>query len=129
MTSQGVLQILVYCVVLLALTKPLGSYMARAYEGKRTFLNPALRRLERWIYALAGVQEGAEQHWTRYAASLLAFSAVCFAFTYLIQRFQGLLPLNPAGFGAKQATPDLSFNTAVSFMTNTNWQSYAAKQR
>jgi potassium-transporting ATPase potassium-binding subunit len=127
MTSQGIFQIAIYCVVLLALTKPLGSYMARVYEGKRTFLHPILRPLERWIYALAGVQEQTEQRWTQYAASLLAFSAVCFVFTYGIQRFQGLLPLNPAEFGAKQATPDLSFNTAVSFMTNTNWQSYGGE--
>ena len=82
MTSQGVLQITVYFVVLLALTKPLGSYMARVYEGERTFLHPVLRPLERFIYALGGVKEGSEQRWTQYAASLLAFSAVCFVFTY-----------------------------------------------
>jgi len=83
--------------------------------------------MERFIYALGGVKEGLEQRWTQYTASLLAFSAVCFVFTYAIQRLQGVLPLNPAGFGAKQATPDLSFNTAVSFMTNTNWQSYGGE--
>ena len=127
MTSQGLLQIIVYCVLLLALTKPLGSYMACVYEGERTILHPVLRPLERLIYALAGIKERTEQRWTQYAASLLAFSTVCFVVTYLIQRFQGLLPLNPAGFGAKQATPDLSFNTAVSFMTNTNWQSYGGE--
>jgi potassium-transporting ATPase potassium-binding subunit len=127
MTSQGVIQIIVYFIVLLALTKPLGSYMARVYEGKRTFLHPVLRPLERFIYAVGGVREGFEQRWTQYAASLLAFSAVCFVFTYAIQRLQGFLPLNPAGFGATQATPDLSFNTAVSFMTNTNWQSYGGE--
>ena len=127
MTSHGVLQIAVYCAVLLALTKPLGLYMAHVYEGDSTFLHPVLRPLERWIYKLAGVKERMDQHWTQYAASLLAFSAVCFVFTYLIQRFQGLLPLNPAGFGAKQATPDLAFNASVSFMTNTNWQSYGGE--
>jgi K+-transporting ATPase ATPase A chain len=127
MTSQGVLQIMVYFVVLLVVTKPLGLYMARVYEGEKTFLHPVLRPLERFIYALSGVKEGLEQRWTQYAASLLAFSTVCFVFTYAIQRLQGLLPLNPAGFGAKQATPDLSFNTAVSFMTNTNWQSYGGE--
>ena len=127
MTSQGLLQIIAYCVLLLALTKPLGSYMACVYEGERTILHPVLRPLERLIYALAGIKERTEQRWTQYAASLLAFSTVCFVVTYLIQRFQGLLPLNPAGFGAKQATPDLSFNTAVSFMTNTNWQSYGGE--
>jgi potassium-transporting ATPase potassium-binding subunit len=127
MMSQGILQIVVYFVVLLALTKPLGSYMARVYEGERTFLHPVLRPLERFIYALGGIKEGIEQRWTQYAASLLAFSMVCFVFTYAIQRLQGILPLNPAGFGLKQATPDLSFNTAVSFMTNTNWQSYGGE--
>jgi K+-transporting ATPase ATPase A chain len=127
MTSQGVLQITVYCMALLVLTKPLGVYMARVYEGERTFLHFALRPLERLIYALAGVKERTEQRWTQYAASLLALSAVCFVLTYLIQRFQGVLPLNPGGFGAKQATPDLSFNTAISFMTNTNWQSYGGE--
>jgi K+-transporting ATPase ATPase A chain len=127
MTTQGMLQILLYFVVLLALTKPLGSYMARVYEGERTFLHPILRPLERFLYALSGVREEMEQRWTQYAASLLAFSTVCFVLVYAIQRLQGFLPLNPAGFGAKQATPDLSFNTAVSFMTNTNWQSYGGE--
>jgi K+-transporting ATPase ATPase A chain len=127
MTSQGVLQIIVYFVVLLVFTKPLGSYMARVYEGKRTFLHPVFRPLERSIYALGGVKEGVEQRWTQYTASLLAFSVVCFVFTYLIQRLQGFLPLNPAGFGTKQATPDVSFNAAVSFMTNTNWQAYSGE--
>jgi K+-transporting ATPase ATPase A chain len=127
MTSQGVLQIMVYFVVLLVVTKPLGLYMARVYEGEKTFLHPVLRPLERFIYGLSGVKEGLEQRWTQYAASLLAFSTVCFVITYAIQRLQGLLPLNPAGLGAKQATPDLSFNTAVSFMTNTNWQSYGGE--
>jgi K+-transporting ATPase ATPase A chain len=127
MTSQGVLQIMVYFVVLLVVTKPLGLYMARVYEGEKTFLHPVLRPLERFIYGLSGVKEGLEQRWTQYAASLLAFSTVCFVITYAIQRLQGLLPLNPVGFGAKQATPDLSFNTAVSFMTNTNWQSYGGE--
>jgi potassium-transporting ATPase potassium-binding subunit len=127
MTSQGVLQISVYFVVLLALTRPLGTYMASVYEGKRTFLHPVIRPLERFIYRLGGVNDGTEQHWTQYTASLLAFSLVGFVFTYAFQRFQGILPLNPAGFAAKQATPDLSFNTAVSFMTNTNWQSYGGE--
>jgi potassium-transporting ATPase potassium-binding subunit len=127
MTNRGVLQIAVYFVVLLILVKPLGSFMARIYEGERSFLHPVLRPLERLIYALSGVNEKMEQRWTQYAASLLAFSAVSFAFTYAIQRFQGILPLNPAGWSAKQAAPDLSFNTAVSFMTNTNWQSYSGE--
>jgi potassium-transporting ATPase potassium-binding subunit len=127
MTSQGILQILFYFAVLLALTVPLGSYMALVYEGRRTFLHPILRPLERLLYALGGVREEAEQRWTQYAASLLAFSFICFVLTYGIQRLQGILPLNPAALGAKQTTPDVSFNTAVSFMTNTNWQAYSGE--
>jgi potassium-transporting ATPase potassium-binding subunit len=127
MTTQGVLQIFLYFAVLLALTKPFGSFMARVYEGQRTFLHPVLRPLERFVYTLSGVREESEQRWTQYAASLLAFSTVSFALVYAIQRLQGYLPLNPAAFGSKQATPDLSFNTAVSFMTNTNWQSYGGE--
>jgi K+-transporting ATPase ATPase A chain len=126
-TGQGVFQIFIYFILLLALTKPLGSYMARVYEGERTFLHPILRPLERLLYVTGGVKEEVEQRWTQYAASLLAFSAACFIFVYAIQRLQGFLPLNPAGFGSKQATPDVSFNTAVSFMTNTNWQSYGGE--
>jgi potassium-transporting ATPase potassium-binding subunit len=127
MTSQGILQITLYFIVLLALTKPLGSYMAKIYEGQRTFLHPVLRPLERLLYKLCGVNEETEQRWTQYTASLLAFSVAGFVLTYAIQRFQGLLPLNPAGFGSLQATPDVSFNTAISFMTNTNWQSYSGE--
>jgi potassium-transporting ATPase potassium-binding subunit len=127
MTSQGVLQITIYFAVLLVLTKPLGTFMARVYEGKRTFLHPVFRPLESLIYKLGGVQEETEQQWTQYAASLLAFSLVSFTFAYVLQRIQGILPLNPAGFGAKQVSPDLSFNTAVSFMTNTNWQAYSGE--
>jgi potassium-transporting ATPase potassium-binding subunit len=127
MTSEGMLQITIYFVALLALTKPLGFYMARVYEGERTFLHPVICPLERFILALGGIKEKVEQRWTQYAASLLAFSAVCFVFTYAIQRFQLLLPLNPAGFGTQQVSPDLSFNTAISFMTNTNWQSYGGE--
>ncbi len=127
MTATGVLQILLYFAVLLALTKPLGAYMARVYEGQRTFLHPILRPIERLLYAVGGVREQVEQRWTQYAASLLALSVACFIFTYAIQRLQGFLPLNPAGFSGKQATPDVSFNTAVSFMTNTNWQAYGGE--
>lgn len=127
MTTLGVLQIVVYFAVLLALARPLGAYMARIYEGQRTFLHPALRPVERLLYALGGLKEDAEQSWMQYATSLLAFSAVSFVLTYACLRLQGLLPLNPAGFGGKQATPDMSFNTAVSFMTNTDWQSYGGE--
>jgi potassium-transporting ATPase potassium-binding subunit len=127
MTPLAIFQIGFYFLVLLLLTKPLGLYMARVFQGERTFVHPVLRPVERLLYRLGGVKENAEQHWTQYAASVLAFSLVCFLFTYLIQRLQGFLPLNPQGFGAAQRTPDLSFNTAVSFMTNTNWQAYGGE--
>jgi K+-transporting ATPase ATPase A chain len=128
------LQIVAYFIVVLALTKPLGAHMAKVFEGERTFLHPLLRPVERLIYRLVGVREDAEQRWTQYAASLIAFSVACFVFVYLIQRLQGILPFNPMHFGTKAApsgatpvTPDLAFNTAVSFLTNTNWQAYSGE--
>jgi potassium-transporting ATPase potassium-binding subunit len=134
MTAVGVYQILFYFLVILAVTKPMGLFMARIFEGKRTFLHPLLRPLERAIYRLSGVREEVEQRWTQYAGALLAFSVAKLLFTYLIQRFQGFLPLNPQGFstahaaaGATPMTPDLAFNTAVSFITNTNWQAYSGE--
>jgi len=134
MTALGLYQILFYFLVILALTKPLGVFMAHVFEGERTFLHPLLRPLERIIYRLSGVREEVEQRWTQYAGAVLAFSIAKFAFTYLIQRLQGFLPLNPQGFstahpaaGATALTPDLAFNTAVSFITNTNWQAYSGE--
>lgn len=134
MTESGIFYIAVYFLVLLAITKPLGLFMANVFEGRRTFLHPALGWLEKLIYRASGVREDAEQRWTEYAASLLAFSLVGFVFVYLIQRFQGFLPLNPMGFStahppvnATPMTPDLAFNTAVSFTTNTNWQAYGGE--
>jgi potassium-transporting ATPase potassium-binding subunit len=128
MTSEmGLFQIGLYFLILLALTKPLGAFMARVFNGERTFLHPLLGPMEKLTYRLSGVKENAEQRWTQYAGALLAFSFFSFLFTYLLQRLQGWLPLNPMGFGAKQTTPDLSFNTAVSFMTNTNWQAYGGE--
>jgi K+-transporting ATPase ATPase A chain len=121
---MGLLQIFLFFLVLLALTKPLGAYMARLFEGERTFLHPVMRPLERLVYRIGGVDESAEQHWTHYAGSLLAFSLTGILLTYLIQRIQGVLPFNPQGFLGKLITPDLAFNTAASFGTNTNWQSY-----
>jgi K+-transporting ATPase ATPase A chain len=130
-TPNGLLQIGVFFLAVLALTKPVGGFMARVFEGERTWLHAALRPLERLIYKLCGIQEDQEQRWTGYAASLLTFSVVSLLLTYLIQRIQGLLPFNPQGFGTAHAaqgatamTPDLAFNTAVSFTTNTNWQAY-----
>jgi potassium-transporting ATPase potassium-binding subunit len=134
MTTNGVLYILAYFGVLLILTKPLGLYMANVFEGRRTFLHPLLRPLERLAYRMCRVREDSEQRWTQYAASLLAFSVVSFLFVYLLQRLQGFLPFNPMGFGTRHApgnntpmTADLAFNTAVSFMTNTNWQAYGGE--
>ena len=134
MTINGVLQILAYFGIIALLTKPLGIYMARLFTGERTFLHPVLRPVERFCYEAAGVHEGSEQRWTQYAGALLSFSFLSFLFVYLLQRLQGFLPLNPAGFGTTSAppgsthvTPDLAFNTAVSFVTNTNWQAYAGE--
>ncbi len=127
MTTNGVLQITVYFAIILALTKPLGIFMARLFDGRRTFLHPVVRPLEVWTYKLVGIDERTEQRWTQYAASLLAFSIFSFLFVYLLQRLQGILPLNPQGLGAKQVSPDLAFDTAISFTTNTNWQSYSGE--
>src|SRR5438093_313383 len=124
MTSTGVLQIALFSALVLVCTKVLGAYMARVFEGKRTFLHPALRWLEALTYRLIVVREGVEQRWTHYTASLLSFSVFGFVFVYLLQRAQGFLPFNPQGFNASNVNPDLAFNTAVSFTTNTNWQSY-----
>lgn len=127
MTANGWLQIGVYFLIILAIAKPMGIFMARLFEGRRTFLHPVLRPFERLIYKLLGINEATEQRWTQYTAALLAFSIFSFLFVYLLQRLQGILPLNPQHFGAAQTTPDLSFNTAVSFVTNTNWQSYSGE--
>lgn len=127
MTANGIAQILVFFVIILAITKPLGIFMARLFEGKRTFLHPILRPLESLTYKAIGVREDTEQRWTQYAASLLAFSIFSFLFVYLIQRLQGFLPLNPQGFNHTVVPPDLAFNTAVSFVTNTNWQAYSGE--
>ena len=124
MTPNGWLQIAVYFLIILAIAKPMGLFMARLFEGNRTFLHPLLRPVEVFFYKVVGVKEDTEQRWTQYTAALLAFSIFSFLFVYLLQRLQGILPFNPQGFGAAQATPDLAFNTAVSFVTNTNWQSY-----
>ena len=134
MTAAGVTQILVFSDAIVACARPMGAFMARLFDGRRTFLHPILRPLERAIYALGGIREDVEQRWTAYAGALMAFSVAKFVFTYAIQRLQGVLPLNPQGFstaaapaGATAMTPDLAFNTAVSFVTNTNWQSYVGE--
>src|ERR1700754_4245402 len=97
MTVNGWLQILLFLAVVLALTKPLGLFMTRVFDGERTFLHPLLRPVERLVYRLTGVDEGREMRWTEYAASMLLFSLVSLLVLYLIQRLQGVLPLNPQG--------------------------------
>jgi potassium-transporting ATPase potassium-binding subunit len=122
MTANGVLQILLFFATVLALTKPLGIYMFRVFERERTFLDPILEPVERLIYRLSGVRPDQEQRWTTYTIAMLLFSLVGLIVLYAIQRVQHLLPLNPQGLGP--ISEDSSFNTAVSFTSNTNWQSY-----
>jgi K+-transporting ATPase ATPase A chain len=124
-TGNGVLQIVVYIAVLLALVKPLGAYMARVYEGRRTWLNPVLGPVERLIYRLCGARCTDETGWKAYAGAMLACNLAGLLVVYALQRLQGVLPLNPEGMAA--VTPDSSFNTAVSFATNTNWQGYGGE--
>src|SRR5579864_7672573 len=127
MTSVGVLQIAIYLGLILICAKPLGSFMAKVFEGQRTFLHPILRWLEVLTYKAAGIREDVEQRWTQYTASLLSFSVFGFLLVYLLQRAQAYLPFNPQNFGTPNVTPDLAFNTAVSFLTNTNWQAYSGE--
>jgi K+-transporting ATPase ATPase A chain len=122
MTFNGVAQIGLYFGVIVLLTKPLGAYMARVFDREHTFLDPVLVSLERAIYRICGVREHDEQHWTTYTVAMLLFNAAGFVLLYALQRLQQFLPFNPQGLGA--IAPDSSFNTAVSFTTNTNWQSY-----
>src|ERR1700676_3973289 len=122
MTINGWIQIALFCVIMIALTKPLGGYMTRVFTGERTWLRPVLGPLERGIYRLAGVDEKVEQHWLTYAVSMLVFSVAGFLALYALQRLQAVLPFNPQGLDP--VAPDLAFNTSVSFVTNTNWQSY-----
>jgi len=125
MTVNGLLQIAVYLIVLLLLVKPLGLYMAHVYQGERTFLDRVLGPVERLSYRLAGVNPDQEMNWKVYAIAMLLFNAVGILILYGLQRIQGWLPLNPQAFGA--VSPDSSFNTATSFVTNTNWQGYGGE--
>src|SRR5208283_3352210 len=127
MTSIGILQIVVFFALIFVCTKPLGAYMANVFEGRRTFLHPVLRWLEVLTYKAAGVREDVEQRWTQYTASVLAFSIFGFLLVYVLQRAQAYLPFNPQNFGTPNVTPDLAFNTAASFLTNTNWQAYSGE--
>ena len=125
MTLSGWLQVALFCAIVLALVKPLGLYMTRVFTGASTPLSPVLRPIERGLYRLAGIDETHEQHWLAYAGAMLVFHAAGFALLYGILRLQNLLPFNPADQGA--VAPDLAFNTAASFVTNTNWQNYGGE--
>ena len=122
MTITGWIQIALFSVIVILITRPFGGYMTRVFAGERTFLSPVLRPVERAVYWLCGVDEREEQHWLTYAVAMLFFSVVGFVTLYALQRLQWYLPLNPQGqTGVEQS---LAFNTSVSFVTNTNWQSY-----
>jgi len=125
MTLNGWLQIAIYFVLILVFVKPFGLFMYRVFEGERTFLHPILRPVERAIYWCCGVDETKEQHWLTYTVAMLFFSVAGFVTLYALQRLQDVLPFNPQGMGAVEQTS--SFNTAVSFVTNTNWQGYGGE--
>jgi potassium-transporting ATPase potassium-binding subunit len=125
MTVIGWLQILIYCAIIVALAAPLGWYMTRVFNGERTFLSPILRPVEIVLYRLGGVDERHEQHWLTYTVAMLFFHVGGFLILYFLMRLQAVLPFNPAEQSA--VAPDLAFNTAVSFITNTNWQNYGGE--
>jgi potassium-transporting ATPase potassium-binding subunit len=125
MTVIGWIQIILFCAIVVALVKPLGGYMTRVFNGERTFLSPVLRPVEAGLYWIGGVDEKREQHWLTYTVAMLLFHVGGFLILYAVLRLQGPLPFNPAG---QSAVPeDLSFNTAISFITNTNWQNYGGE--
>src|SRR5215813_4700961 len=125
MTTFGWIQIALYCAIVVALTPLLGGYMTRVFNGEHTWLSPVLRPAEVLIYRAAGVDEKHEQHWATYTVAMLLFHVAGFVLLYGLLRLQGVLPFNPAEQGA--VAPDLAFNTAVSFITNTNWQNYGGE--
>jgi K+-transporting ATPase ATPase A chain len=126
MTINGWLQIFVFLALIFAVTKPMGIFMTRVFTRERTFLDPALRPIERLLYRVTGVDEEHEMRWTEYATAMLLFSGVAMLLLYVIQRVQGMLPFNPQHFAG--VTPEhLAFNTAASFTTNTNWQAYSGE--
>jgi K+-transporting ATPase ATPase A chain len=124
MNGHGILQILFFFVVILLLTKPIGAFMAKVFDGQKTFLHPVLGWIEKGVYKVCGINPDEDQRWTTYAVAMIAFSLVGMLLTYLLLRFQGSLPFNPQGYSGKEMTPDLALNTAGSFTTNTNWQNY-----
>ncbi len=125
MTVIGWIQIVLYCAITVALAKPLGWYMTRVFNGERTFLSPILRPVEAGLYRIGGVDEKREQHWLTYTVAMLLFHVGGFLVIYALMRLQAVLPFNPAEQSA--VAEDLSFNTAVSFITNTNWQNYGGE--
>src|SRR6201997_1401564 len=125
MTAIGWIQIFLFCAIIVAMVKPLGWYMTRVFNGERTFLSPILRPVEAGIYWIGGVDAKREQHWLTYAVAMLLFHVGGFLIIYGLMRLQALLPFNPAGQSA--VAEDLSFNTAISFLTNTNWQNYGGE--
>ncbi len=125
MTAHGWFQIGLYLILLLAITKPMGVYMARVFSGEKTFMDPVVRPVERLLYRLTGVDETHEMRWTEYAIAMLLLSVVSMVLLYVIMRVQQWLPWNPQHFGA--VAPDSAFNTAASFTTNTNWQAYSGE--
>ncbi len=125
MTANGLFQIAFYFLVIVALTKPLGGYMTCVFKGQRTWLSSIMGPLERLFYKLAGVDPKQQQPWTTYALSMLLFNLAGFLFLYGLERFQSALPLNPQAMS--DVAPDLAFNTAISFVTNTNWQAYGGE--
>src|SRR5437016_2605334 len=125
MTTIGWIQILLYCAIVVALAKPLGWYMTQVFNGEHTLLSPVLRPVERAVYFIGGVDEKREQHWLTYTVAMLLFHVGGFLIIYGLMRLQALLPFNPAGQAA--VAEDLSFNTAISFLTNTNWQNYGGE--
>ena len=125
MTANGFLQLALFLAVLLAVTKPLGVYMARLFAGEKVWTTRLLGPVERAIYRLCGIDPTVEQRWTAYTASMLVFSAAGMLLLYALERLQGVLPLNPQGLAG--VPPALAWNTAASFTTNTNWQAYSGE--
>src|SRR5438034_9854963 len=124
-TVNGWIQIVLFLVAVLAVTAPLGRFLTRVFNRERTWLDPALGPLERAIYRITGVDDTREMRWTEYAMAMLLFSAVSMLALYVLERLQRVLPWNPQAFGG--VAPDLAFNTAASFTTNTNWQAYSGE--
>src|SRR5438552_18743766 len=125
MTTNGWLQCAIFFGLVLILTRPMGGYMARVFAGERTWLSPLLHPCERALYRLLGTREDEDMTWSTYAFALLAFSLVAALAAYALLRLQGFLPLNPQHFTGQQMPPDLAFNTAVSYTTNSHWQNVA----